>query len=87
LSNYDYYDLEVHWLSAKTNRKEMVFARDLTEPMASNLIYKIMNRHPWPELSELIEKHEGSPFSYIIGGTRLEKNVFHLELVVHTILK
>ena len=65
----------------------MVFARNLEEPLAANLVYKIMNRHPWPELSELIEKHEGSPFSYIIGGTRMKDKVFYLELAVHTILK
>lgn len=82
-----YYDVEVYWLSSKTNRREMVFARNLEEPIAANLVYKIMNRLPWPELSELIEKHEGSPFSYIIGGTRMKDKTFCLDLAVHTILK
>jgi len=71
-------------MSPKTNRSEMVFARDLTEPLAANLIYKIMNHGPWQELSTFIETHEGSTFSYLVKGNSLQGSIFRIELLVKT---
>jgi len=60
----------------------MVFARDLQENLAADLAYRIQNQLPWPELSSLIEQHEGKPFSYLFKNNGLRGSTFRIDLTV-----
>jgi hypothetical protein len=76
------YEVEVWWLSPKTAKLEMVFARDLDALQANSLLGKIHNYGDWPELKSLIEKHEDKPISYLFKGSRTQGTKHTLELVV-----
>jgi len=76
------YEVEVWWLSPKTKKMEMVFGRDLTDYAANNLVSKIFNYQDWSELKSLIEKHEGKPVSYLVGGSKKEGNKITLSLTI-----
>jgi hypothetical protein len=76
------YEVEVWWLSPKTAKLEMVFARDLDKDTQDRLIHKIFNYGDWSELKSYIEKHEDRPVSYICKGARTERSKYSVELSV-----
>jgi hypothetical protein len=77
-----YYEIQLTWLSPKTKRQEMVFARDLTHEQTNSLLGRIFNYQDWSELKSFIEQHEGEKISYIVSGVRRSTNTYVVPIIV-----
>ncbi len=77
-----YYEVQVIWMSPKTKRQELVFARDLTHEQTNSLLGRIFNYQDWSELKSFIEQHEESKISYIVSGVRRSSNTYVVPIIV-----
>jgi hypothetical protein len=77
-----YYEIQVTWMSPKTKRQELVFARDLTHEQTNSLLGRIFNYQDWSELKSFIEQHEESKISYIVSGVRRFSNTYVVPIIV-----
>lgn len=74
--------VEVWWFSTKSNKREMVYGKDLSAEQANSLAYRIIHHHNWNELRSLIESHEGHPFSYIITNCKSYPTKITIDLLL-----
>jgi hypothetical protein len=77
-----YHEVQLVWLSPKTKRQEMVFARDLTREQTDSLLGRILNYQDWTELRSFIEQHEGTKFSYVVGGVRRSGDIYVVPITI-----